>query len=256
MTNYTALRERLEDGRDRVVAHCMSDKGGALMSIPVNKECDIDVLLQDAHDAITELEAEVKRANAEKDQQYQNAVGMAEELDQTFELAETAEAEIERLKELCMSEAASWAMKEHDALERAEAAEVRVRELEAGFAAMIGSHETLEIELERQLEISECVIAEAAALQETLERIERICDEDYAHDFKNAEMMEAFHANIDGLAFAALDDTDAGKAVAEVVELARKVDAASKEVLMIEPLLFEAIIAQSEALAKLPGGEP
>lgn len=172
------------------------------------------------------------------------------------ERAEAAEAEIERLKELCMSEAASWAMKEHDALERAEAAEVRVRELEAGMAAMIGSHETLEIGLERQLEISECVIAEAAALRETLERIERICDEDYAHDFKNAEMMEAFHANIDGLAFAALDDTDAGKAVAEVVELARKVDAASKEVLMIEPLLFEAIIAQSEALAKLPGGEP
>lgn len=40
------------------------------------------------------------------------------------------EAEIERLKELLMTEAASWAMKEHDALEQVEAAEARVKELE------------------------------------------------------------------------------------------------------------------------------
>lgn len=52
---------RLRDARDRVVDSVMHRKGGALMSIPANKERDVDILLDEAA-------AEIERLTYERDQ--------------------------------------------------------------------------------------------------------------------------------------------------------------------------------------------
>lgn len=51
------LQERLRDAGERVVAHCMKPEKPALMSIPVDVDRDVDVLL---YEAATALDAKDK----------------------------------------------------------------------------------------------------------------------------------------------------------------------------------------------------